>query len=54
MVKVATVVKELPSETFIYASTTTFDNIADAFMSVLSRLNDFDGKSGAFFYKNVH
>lgn len=53
MVKVATAVKELPSESFSYASTTTFGNITDAFMSVLSRLNDFDGKSGAFFHKNI-
>lgn len=37
MVKVATVVKKIPSQAFIYSPTTTFDYIADAFMSALSR-----------------
>lgn len=40
VVKVATVVKELPSQSFIYSPTTTFDYVTDAFRSVLSCFND--------------
>lgn len=42
VVKVATVVKELPFQSFIYSPTTTFDYITDAFMSVPSRFNGSD------------
>jgi len=42
VVKVATVVKELSSQSFIYPPTTKFDYITDAFMSVESRFNDSD------------
>lgn len=50
VVKVATVVKEPPSQSFIYPPTTKFDYITAAFMSVLSYFNDTDSSSPALIH----